>query len=154
MSARALQLWRLRSVTNVERKGHADAVSDGYIRLIPADKRWQPSPEAAAAATSYVGQLFSGPQDDVEEVKAKFYDQVTLIDDGENTTKISCLNCGGDIDVGWLFDLVEEKAKPSAILTRGAVLWGRCCAGFASLRLAGRVCPFRDLRYESHPSQV
>lgn len=30
-------------------------VSDDYIRLIPTDKRWQPAPEGAAAATRYVG---------------------------------------------------------------------------------------------------
>jgi hypothetical protein len=84
-------------------------VSDSYIRLIPTDRQWQPTPEAAAAATSYVTQLFSGPQDDVEEVEAEFYDQVTLVDAGENTTQISCPNCGGDIEVGWFFDLAEEK---------------------------------------------
>ncbi|MCU7730532.1 hypothetical protein ODJ79_43035 [Actinoplanes sp. KI2] len=86
-------------------------MSDDYIRLIPSDKQWQPKPEAAEAATSYVAQLFSGPQDDVEEVEAEFYDQVTLIDAGENTTKISCLNCGGDIAVDWFFDLIEEKGE-------------------------------------------
>jgi hypothetical protein len=86
-------------------------VSDGYIRLIPTDQRWQPSPEAAAAATSYVVQLFSGPQDDVEGVETEFYDEVTLIDAGDNTTGITCSNCSGDIHVGWFFDLIEEKGE-------------------------------------------
>jgi hypothetical protein len=60
-------------------------VSDNYIRLIPADKNWQPAPEAAASAAAYVTGLFSGSDDDVEEVSGEFYDQVTLIDAGEST---------------------------------------------------------------------
>jgi len=84
-------------------------VSDGYIRLIPTDREWQPTPEGAAAATAYVARLFSGPEDDVEEVEYEFYDRVTLIDAGENTTRISCSNCNGDLDVEWLNDLIEEN---------------------------------------------
>jgi hypothetical protein len=85
-------------------------VSDSYIRLIPTDKRWQPAPENAAAATSYVAGLFSAScKDDVEEVEHEFYDQITLIDAGENTTRIACSNCAGDIEVHWFFDLVQEN---------------------------------------------
>ena len=47
-------------------------VSDNYIRLIPADKNWQPAPEAAASAAAYVTGLFSGSDDDVEEVSGEF----------------------------------------------------------------------------------
>ena len=86
-------------------------MSDDYIRLIPTDKQWQPTPEGAAAATSYVARLFSGPEDDIEEVGAEFYDQVTLIDAGENTTRISCSNCDLDIEVDWFFDLIEENGE-------------------------------------------
>ena len=86
-------------------------VSDFYIRLIPTDNQWQPAPESAAAATSYVAGLFSGPEDDVDEVEHEFYDQITLIDAGENTTRMSCSNCAGDIDVHWFFDLVEENGE-------------------------------------------
>jgi hypothetical protein len=39
----------------------------------------------------------------------KFYDQVTLIDAGGNTTTISCSNCDGDIAVGWFFALIEKR---------------------------------------------
>lgn len=84
-------------------------MSDGYIRLIPTDKWWQPNAEPAAAAAIYVAQLFSGPEDNVEVVESKFYDRVTLIDAGANTTEITCSNCGGDIGPGWFFDLIEAK---------------------------------------------
>ncbi|MFC6022832.1 hypothetical protein ACFP2T_42595 [Plantactinospora solaniradicis] len=84
-------------------------MSDGYIRLIPTDLEWQPTPDAAAAAAAYVARLFSGPADDVEEVDYEFYDRVTLIDAGENTTRIRCSRCDGESDVGWLYDLAEEN---------------------------------------------
>jgi len=87
------------------------AMSDGYIRLIPTDLNWQPTPEAAAAAVSYVVRLFSGPGDDVEHVDHKFYDQVTLIDAGENTTQITCPRCAEDIDLKWFYDLIEENSE-------------------------------------------
>ncbi|MET7427031.1 hypothetical protein [Dactylosporangium sp. NPDC005555] len=86
-------------------------MSDGYIRLIPTDREWQPTQENAAAATAYVARLFSGPEDDVEEVEHEFYDRITVIDAGENTTRISCPNCDGDIDVYWFFDLLEENGE-------------------------------------------
>ena len=87
------------------------AVSDGYIRLIPTDLLWQPTPEAAAAARAYVTGLFSGPGDDVEHVEYEFYDHVTLIDAGENTNRVTCPRCASDIDLEWLFDLIEENGE-------------------------------------------
>jgi hypothetical protein len=86
-------------------------VSDGYIRLIPTDQNWQPTPEAAASAVAYIARLFSGPADAVEKVSHKFYDRVTLIDAGENTTQIRCSHCGGEISVEWFFDLVGENGE-------------------------------------------
>jgi hypothetical protein len=86
-------------------------VSDFYIRLIPGDQQWQPSREDAEAAVRYLEGLFSGPQDDVEEVGAEFYDRVTLIDAGENTTRVSCSSCTEEIGVDWLYDLVEANGE-------------------------------------------
>ena len=85
-------------------------MSDDYIRLIPADKNWQPAAEAAAAAAAYVTGLFSGPDGDVEEVVTEFFDQVTLIDAGANTTWVICPRCGGDL-LEWFFDLAEEFSE-------------------------------------------
>lgn len=103
-------------------------VSDGYIRLIPTDRQWQPTPECAAAATAYVARLFSGPEDDVEEVQYEFYDQVTLIDAGGNTTRISCANCDGDLDVEWFHDLIEEHGEGLA----GTKVSVPCCGAHVS----------------------
>ena len=70
-----------------------------------------PAPEAAASALANVTGLFSGPDDDVEEVSGEFYDQVTLIDAGENTTRITCPRGGGDISLEWFLDLAEEHGE-------------------------------------------
>jgi hypothetical protein len=111
-------------------------VSDGYIRLIPADVNWQPTPEAAATTAAYVTSLFSGPDDAVEKVEHKFYDLVTLIDAGECTTRITCSGCDGDISLAWLGDLVMKN---------GGVSFGHldvtvpCC---------GAVVKLDGLRYE------
>lgn len=86
-------------------------MSDGYFRLIPTDKNWQPAPELVDSAISYVAGLFSGPDDDVWEISGKFYDQVTLIDAGENTEKITCTRCGRDIGLRWFYDLLEEHGE-------------------------------------------
>ncbi|MER7444626.1 hypothetical protein [Micromonospora avicenniae] len=88
-------------------------MSDFYIRLIPTNPDWQPTHEAAAAAVAYVASLFSGPDDAVEEVEYKFYDRVTLIDAGENTSQITCSHCSRDIGLGWLGDLVRENGSLS-----------------------------------------
>lgn len=99
-------------------------VSDSYIRLIPADKNWQPAPEAAACAAAYVAGLFSEPDDDVGEVGGQFYDQVTMIDAGENTIRITCPRCGGDISVNWFLDLVGEHGESVGDRDVTAPCWG------------------------------
>lgn len=107
---------------------NARSVSDHFIRLIPTNKHWQPSPESAEAATAYVAGLFSGPEDDVEEVEHDFYDQVTLIDAGENTTRISCSNCASDIDVQWFFELTGYGQGPCSLDIRVP-----CCGAIVAI---------------------
>ncbi|HET7487371.1 MAG TPA: hypothetical protein VFJ85_05535 [Acidimicrobiales bacterium] len=83
-------------------------MSDSYIRLIPTDPVWQPDAAGAAAAVAYVGRLFAEPGDSVEAVEATFYEKVTLVDAGENTTDLSCGRCGKAIGLDWYTDLAEE----------------------------------------------
>ena len=109
-------------------------VSDWYIRLIPSDKRWQPSPEAAASAVAYVAGLFTCPLDHVEDVTHEFYDDVTLIDAGENTTQVTCTYCGNDI-CEWFFDLTEEHRDSIG----DPVVTVPCC---------GKAAPLDSLRYD------
>lgn len=110
-------------------------MSDSYIRLIPTDVRWQPTPEAAAAAVAYVARLFSGPGDAVERVDYQFYDRVTVIDAGEYTTRITCPRCDGDISMDWLGDLIRERGLSFDDLD-------------ASVPCCGAVVPLNTLHYE------
>ncbi|MGW5190738.1 hypothetical protein ACWEOO_15920 [Kribbella sp. NPDC004138] len=114
--------------------GMLGLVSDSYIRLIPTSADWQPTLKAGAAAVAYVASLFSGPDEAVEEVESNFYDRVTLIDAGENTSQITCPRCSRDIGLDWVGDLVRED---------GSLRFDRmdvtvpCC---------GAVVPLTDLR--------
>jgi hypothetical protein len=110
-------------------------VSDDYIRLIPADKNWQPTPDAAASAEAYVASLFSGPGDDVWEVTSKFYDQVTLIDAATLTSLITCPLCGTDI-TGWCVALLREYREQ--IGTKNGTV--PCC---------GKTVPLDTLQYDA-----
>ncbi|MEH0935831.1 hypothetical protein [Micromonospora psammae] len=110
-------------------------MSDGYIRLIPTDLNWQPTPEAATAAVAYVARLFADPGDSVEQVDHEFYDRVTLIDAGENTTRITCSRCDGDVDLEWFHDLIEEQGESFDDLA----VTVPCC---------GAVVPLDSLRYD------
>ncbi|WP_204073391.1 hypothetical protein [Planotetraspora phitsanulokensis] len=124
--------------------GILGAVSDMYIRLIPTDLNWQPSLEAAAAAVAYVAGLFSGPDDAVESVDYEFYDQVTLIDAGENTSQITCSRCDGDIELGWLYDLIEENGQSFIDLD----VTVPCCGEVASLDMLHYDWPVGFARFE------
>ncbi|MCP3785350.1 hypothetical protein NLX85_18475 [Micromonospora sp. A3M-1-15] len=111
-------------------------MSDGYIRLIPTDRDWQPAPVAAASASAYVASLFSAPGDAVERVEDKFYDRVTLIDAGEYTTRITCSRCDGEVTLDWLGDLVRQNGSLSFDHLNVTV---PCC---------GAVIELDSLRYE------
>jgi hypothetical protein len=88
-------------------------MSDSYIRLIPTNRDWLPTPAVAATVAAYVASLFSSPGDAVERVEHKFYDRVTLIDAGEYTTRITCPRCDGEVPMDWLGDVVRDNGSLS-----------------------------------------
>jgi len=107
--------------------------------LVPTSEDWQPTGEAAASVAAYVAELFSGSDGDVDEVTCEFYERVTLIDAGENTSQISCPHCDGEVSREWFLDLVEENyVETGEDLTLRDVTVP-CC---------GWVVPLDELRYE------
>ncbi|GAA1250409.1 hypothetical protein [Oryzihumus leptocrescens] len=120
-------------------------MSDSYIRLIPTNPDWQPTHEAAAAAAAYVASLFSGSGGDVEEVEYEFYDRMTLIDAGENTSQITCARCSRDIGLNWLGDLVRENGGPSFEHLDATV---PCCAAVVPLNRLHYDWPIGFARFE------
>lgn len=88
--------------------------------------------------------FFSGPADDVGHVGYKFYDRVTLIDAGENTTRIVCSRCDGDIDLDWFWDLIGQHGESFDMLD----VTVPCCNAVASLDTLRYEWPVGFARFE------
>ncbi|XVU29667.1 hypothetical protein ACQPZJ_22075 [Actinoplanes sp. CA-054009] len=82
-------------------------MSELYIRVIPTNLEWQPTPAAATAAATYVAGLFTGPGDHVESVDPVFYDHTTLIDGGEYMEDLFCPRCNTSIGLDWFWNLLQ-----------------------------------------------
>lgn len=104
-------------------------MSDNYIRLIPTEPTWQPSAAAATAATAYAAGLFSGPHASADEVQHEYFESVTFIDSGVNTSTAQCPSCASNIDLGWVYDAIGERHPDLADLTVTAP----CCGSRQSL---------------------
>jgi hypothetical protein len=120
-------------------------VSDTYLRLIPDDRSWQPTTEAAASAAAYVADLFSGDGAEVDRVEAKFYDRVTLIDAGMYTERITCPQCGADIRTDWLGEVVRANGGVSFNSLRVTV---PCCAAATEMDSLHYENPIGFARFE------
>lgn len=110
-------------------------VSDTWIRIVPTDPWWQPAPEAARAAASYVAGLFEGDGLHVDEVEAEFFERVTVIDAGDNTSSVTCSACGAELGADFVSRLTE--ADPDGLPSLDTRV--PCC---------GAVVPLTSLRYE------
>lgn len=119
-------------------------MSDDYIRLIPTDASWQPGAEGAAAATTYVGGLFGGVGDRADEIVSTYYDAVTFIDAGENTSRAWCPACGSEIDLDWMFGILGEWYPQLADLDCTAP----CCGAVVSLNELKYDWPMGFARFE------
>lgn len=104
-------------------------MSDNYIRLIPTDPGWQPTAYAAAAVTAYATGLFSGATAAADEVQHEFFESVTFIDSGVNTSTALCRSCGSNIDLAWIFDVIGERHPDLTDLHAKAP----CCGSVQSL---------------------
>ncbi|XVU23090.1 hypothetical protein ACQPZJ_38390 [Actinoplanes sp. CA-054009] len=84
-------------------------MSDSYACVIPTDPTWQPEGEAAERAEDYVRSVFLDPDGASQEITIEFYDRITVVDAGENLSRITCSNCGADIPLEWWAELAEES---------------------------------------------
>ncbi|WP_377639019.1 hypothetical protein [Oryzobacter terrae] len=110
-------------------------MSDTYVRVIPSDPWWQPAPEAAQEAASYVAGLFEGEGVAVDEVGTEFHERVHVIDAGENTSSVTCSVCGWQLGPDFVARLTE--ANPQGL--RSLDVWVPCC---------GAVVPVTSHRYD------
>jgi hypothetical protein len=84
-------------------------MSDDVLSVIPTDPHWQPDRPAAERATTLVTVLTGGLAVDTDvEVDVDWYDAPSVVDSGQNLTRIRCPHCRGSIDLDWWADLVED----------------------------------------------
>lgn len=84
-------------------------MSDDWLRLIPADPSWTPSPERAERA---VAKLFSLAPD-ADRVEAEVYEEVTFIDQGSNFERLNCPACRAELTMEWWTERMDEAAVSS-----------------------------------------
>jgi hypothetical protein len=72
-------------------------MSDHYLRLVPVDPDWRPTPEAAEAAAGLLARLFP----DAYDCCVDFTEGVAFFDAGANAESISCPSCHADLDGWW-----------------------------------------------------
>jgi hypothetical protein len=108
---------------------HPVRVSDDYIRLIPTDATWQPTSSAAVSATTYLAELFAGPNESVDEVRHEFYADVAFIDSGVNTSHAKCPACSAGIDLEWVVDVIDQRQDDLSNLAAQVP----CCGAVTSL---------------------
>ena len=68
-----------------------------FIRLIPANPTYVPSPGAQKRAQTLLQSFV--PQ--APEVKALVYDTVRFVDQGEFFESVKCPKCGQELDTAW-----------------------------------------------------
>jgi hypothetical protein len=107
-------------------------VSDTILRLHATDPEYQPDEEVRTRARDAAAILFPG----ADQIDIKTYGQVTLIDCGENLTRIACPHCGATLSGEWwaerLSDLADGKGWEPADVD--APLSAPCCQQDVSLR--------------------
>jgi hypothetical protein len=108
-------------------------MSENYLRLVPADPKWKPSPEAAEAAVQVLAKLLPA----AEHVCSHSEDGVSFYDAGANTESISCPGCGSDLGDWWGEAMGEAFASGFTDLS----VVTPCCAAKTSLNDLNYVWP-------------
>ncbi len=72
-------------------------MSDDWLSFVPTDPYWQPTAEAAKAAS----ELLASFVPEAEEVRTEFSDDVMFVNPSQNLESISCPACKADILEWW-----------------------------------------------------
>lgn len=100
-------------------------MSDHIVKLIPSDPFYKPSDLALGAAEAFLeGHISCG------SIRVIVNDTPVFVDCGSNLSKISCPECGAELDIGW-WQGAMDKAYESAFTALDAVL--PCCGASVSL---------------------
>lgn len=72
-------------------------MSDNWLRYVPLDPKYQPSPAQAHAAERLLTSFF--PM--AEEVQSEFTEHPTFVHPGANWSGVNCSSCGADAEDWW-----------------------------------------------------
>lgn len=72
-------------------------MSDNWIRIVPTDPMWTPSPEQEAAAVHVVRTLMPA----AEDVSVERSERIAFVDAGSNQGAPSCRQCGTTLSEEW-----------------------------------------------------
>ncbi|CAN5628319.1 hypothetical protein BH09VER1_BH09VER1_14490 [soil metagenome] len=101
-------------------------MSDNWIIVIPEDPGYVPTEAAMEQAI----ELFERLAPEADEVNAEASENPRFIDCGANLERISCPDCGADIEVDWWQNKIEEESDEGFPL-RSIVL--PCCGSERNL---------------------
>ena len=91
-------------------------MSDSVLTVVPTDPRWQPSPDVGRAAADLVASL-ALVDGDGGWCEVDWYDEVRLVDCGENLERITCPHCGRELSDTWFGDALDERSGSGAGVT-------------------------------------
>jgi hypothetical protein len=100
-------------------------MSDHWLKYVPADPLFRPTPAGAGAAKL----LLRGFLPDAEAVHARFLGNVAFIDPGSNWSGVRCPVCGADAEPWW--EGAMDAVHKNGILSLG--IRTPCCDAAVSL---------------------
>ena len=86
-------------------------MSDDVLSVIPTDPQWQPTREAGEQTAAIAGQLAASLHDFDAEMDVTWHETITVVDCGQNLSRIVCGRCRAEIDTDWWGDLLEERLE-------------------------------------------
>jgi hypothetical protein len=101
-------------------------MSDTWVRFIPTDREYVPTPEAQARAV----ELLLSFAPDADEVEANASEEIQFIDCGGNWMGVACPECGSDAEP-WFADALNRAFDPSRF--HDLMVVAPCCGAKVSL---------------------
>jgi hypothetical protein len=86
-------------------------MSDNYLRLLPTDHSFVPTPDKAERARRLASSLCPS----ADEVSATLPGKVLFFDCGANLESVSCPICQSDV-TNWFFEEIDHKYNESGLL--------------------------------------
>jgi hypothetical protein len=114
-------------------------MSDNWLRFVPADPQYLPSPEAANNARN----LLAAFTQHADAVTAKFKESVEFFDPGGNWSGVCCHICGADAEPWW--QAVMDTAWDTHFSNLTVI--ASCCGASVSLNELRYVWPAGFARF-------